>query len=63
MMPFASDRRRDRLTSHSLLGERRQQNQQGSGAARSRRCHCHALFGVTWPAVLPAVSYRDVRRG
>jgi hypothetical protein len=33
----------------------------GLGATRSRRCSCDALFGVTSPAVLPAVSYRDVR--
>ena len=34
-----------------------------SGATRSRRRYCNALNGVTLPAVLPAVSYRDVRHG
>src|SRR6266511_2033553 len=34
-----------------------------SGATRSRRCYCNALCGVTLPAMLLAVSYRDVRYG
>src|SRR5438067_914416 len=33
------------------------------GATRSRRCYCNALYGVTLPAMLLAVSYRDVRHG
>jgi hypothetical protein len=34
-----------------------------SGATRGCRCYCRALFGVTRPAVLPAVSYWDMRHG
>ena len=34
---------------------------QSSGATRSRRCGCDAVRRLTSPAVLPAVSYRDVR--
>jgi len=34
-----------------------------SGATRSRWCSCNVLYGATLPAVLPAVSYRDVRPG
>src|SRR5205823_4309122 len=54
-LPSASSRSKSARAAATELGR--------SGAKRSRRCHCNALFGVTLHVVLSAIPYRDLRHG